>query len=464
MAAEWWCKSHGLPPLYIAALQIDLMARLTDTYTNSNLLRTLVPLFLVLCCPPFVILLWYTNVHMDGSYSALGQWMATDGPLSVIAQVWGPVFFGSRTAWMVIGVFALLQLVLMRVLPGKPYQGPLTPMGNTPEYRDNGLLAYIISLMLFFGCSYGLGLFNASIVYHHLGEILGALNITALLFCLMLYLKGRFAPSSTDHGVSGNPVFDYYWGSELYPRILGWDVKMFTNCRFGMIGWSLAVLSFAAAQHEMDGHLSPAIAVSAFLQAAYLFKFFIWEAGYMRSMDIIVDRAGFYICWGCLVWVPSLYTSHTLFMVEHADFLSWTGAAIVGVLGMLAVWINYQADLQRQRVRATDGDCTVWGKKPELIRAEYTTDTGERKSSLLLLSGWWGVSRHFHYLPELAVAFLWSVPAGFNHFLPYSYFFFLAILLTHRSIRDDVKCRTKYGTYWEAYCKRVPYKIVPGVF
>ena len=33
----------------------------------------------------------------------------------------------------------------------------------------------------------------------------------------------------------------------------------------------------------------------------------MWEIGYMRSIDIIVDRAGFEIQWGCLVWVPSLY-------------------------------------------------------------------------------------------------------------------------------------------------------------
>ena len=30
--------------------------------------------------------------------------------------------------------------------------------------------------------------------------------------------------------------------------------------------------------------------------------------GYMRSIDIIVDRAGWEIQWGCLVWVPAVYT------------------------------------------------------------------------------------------------------------------------------------------------------------
>ena len=35
-------------------------------------------------------------------------------------------------------------------------------------------------------------------------------------------------------------------------------------------------------------------------------KFFYWEIGYMRSIDIIMDRAGFYETWGCLTFVPSV--------------------------------------------------------------------------------------------------------------------------------------------------------------
>ena len=61
-------------------------------------------------------------------------------------------------------------------------------------------------------------------------------------------------------------------------------------------------------------------AVSQYL---YLVKFFIGEIGYMRSIDIIVDRAGFYETWGCLVWVPSVYTLHTRLLVKSPSNLSW---------------------------------------------------------------------------------------------------------------------------------------------
>ncbi|GMN62669.1 hypothetical protein TIFTF001_031753 [Ficus carica] len=76
----------------------------------------------------------------------------------------------------------------------------------------------------------------------------------------------------------------------------------------------------------------------------------------------------------------------------------------------------------------------------------------------------WGLSRHFHYVPEILAAFFWTVPALFNHFLPYFYVVFLIILLFDRAKRDDDRCRSKYGRYWKLYCEKVPYRIIPGIY
>ena len=79
-------------------------------------------------------------------------------------------------------------------------------------------------------------------------------------------------------------------------------------------------------------------------------------------------------------------------------------------------------------------------------------------------TGWWGLARHFHYLPEILAAFCWTAPALFGQFLPYFYVIFLTLLLTDRAFRDDSRCQSKYGKYWAQYCKSVPYKMVPYVF
>ena len=113
----------------------------------------------------------------------------------------------------------------------------------------------------------------------------------------------------------------------------------------------------------------------------YLFKFFLWEMGYMRSIDIIVDRAGFQIQWGCLVWVPAVYTLHSRYLVQYPSGFSFAMAAGLFILSMAGVVLNYLADLERDVFRASGGKAKVWGREPRFIEAEYEVvdrKTGER--------------------------------------------------------------------------------------
>ena len=164
------------------------------------------------------------------------------------------------------------------------------------------------------------------------------------------------------------------------------------------------------------------------------------------------------------MWVPSVYTSPSLYLVHNPIHLGIPLASLIFITGVAMIFLNYHADYQRELVRKTNGNCTIWGCKPAVINATYQTKDGKTKKSILLASGWWGVSRHFHYVPELAAAFCWSAPALFSSLLPYFYFVMLLILLTHRSVRDDKRCREKYKQFWSEYCKRVPYRILPYVF
>ena len=166
----------------------------------------------------------------------------------------------------------------MRIVPGRAFQGPVTPRGNVPTYTDNGFACFVLTMALFLVAAYGFGVVSPTVVYDHFAGLLGALNLFSLLFCVVLYVKGRLAPSSSDSGISGNPVFDYYWGTELFPRFLGWDVKRFVACRFGLMGWALIIVSFAAKQQDLHG-LSDSMVVAAGLQLVYVAKFLLVGAG-----------------------------------------------------------------------------------------------------------------------------------------------------------------------------------------
>lgn len=305
--------------------------------------------------------------------------------------------------------------------------------------------------------------YDIGIVYDKMGNFLASMNIFALCFCAMLTVKGLYFPSTKDNGSNGNLIVDFFWGTELYPRILGFDVKQFTNCRFGMMYWQVGLICYAARQYSDIGYVSSSMFVSVFLQSVYVAKFFLWETGYFCSMDIQHDHAGYYICWGCLVWLPSMYTMHTYFLTKHPILLTLPGTIAILVGGLLSIYINYDCDRQRQEFRRAEGKLKIWGKEPEYIVAKYLTKDGTERSSLLLASGWWGLARHFHYIPEVLASVFWCVPAQTTFPLPYFYPFYLTILLTDRAWRDDLRCSDKYGEDWKRYCAKVPNKIIPGV-
>ena len=88
----------------------------------------------------------------------------------------------------------------------------------------------------------------------------------------------------------------------------------------------------------------------------------------------------------------------------------------------------------------------------------------EKTQNLLLASGWWGLARHFHYVPEIVAALCWTLPALLTNLLPYGYVVFLTALLLDRAFRQERRCKTKYGDSWSDYCEKVPYKVLPFFF
>lgn len=440
---------------------------------HTDIKKWIMPVLLIFFFPPIVVLMWYVNVHLEGSLQKLLELFVENGCFATLLSIWTPLFFGSPTAWKILSIFTITELILMKCLPGRLFQTssrltesiPIKSKSVEPRltHKANGLSAFTITLVLFYLGSGPLGLFSPTIIYDHFGPLLGALNLFSLLFCLLLYLKGLYRPSSTDSKITNSAVSDFFWGTELYPKILGWDVKIFTYCRFSMMGWGLILLSFAAKQIETYGWTN-ALVIAVTLQLLYIAKFFWGETTYSRVMDIMYDRTGFCLCWGCMVWLPCIYTSPTLYLIHHPHQLSILSAICIFIIGATAIMINYLADRQRHHVRIKNGECTVWRKKPALIFANYTTEWGENSQNLLLASGWWGISRHFHYLPEIIGALCWSLPALFSHFLPYFYVCFLILLLIDRAYRHEKRCALKYGKDWEKYCEQVPFRLIPFVY
>ena len=84
------------------------------------------------------------------------------------------------------------------------------------------------------------------------------------------------------------------------------------------MAWAMLVLVFCKVDVDQNGyHIGPI--VHALLINIYLAKFFYWETGYFHTLDITMDRAGYYLCWGCLCWVQ--VSKNTLQILDLTFFI-----------------------------------------------------------------------------------------------------------------------------------------------
>jgi 7-dehydrocholesterol reductase len=182
-----------------------------------------------------------------------------------------------------IFLFITFQCVLIRIVPGPTFVATMTPHGHRPTYTANGLSCYLITIITLILLDQFHPTFRASIIYDKFGHILSSMNVMAFIFCIALVIKGYTMPSGLDSGTTGSIVQDFYWGTELYPRIGPFDVKQMTNCRCGMMFWAVAIIAFGYKNMELqpDHNIQYGMAISILLQLIYITKFFHWEMGYM---------------------------------------------------------------------------------------------------------------------------------------------------------------------------------------
>jgi len=425
----------------------------TDFYSNLRY-NIVPPVFLV-----FFTLVTQVLVSLGGFDDGIG--------LSTLLAFFTGLF--STFAWKVVLVFYAWCFFSLKIPNTKVFKGPPTPKaGYVPVYAANGTQFYLASLAAFLALAFVFPDLPVHI-YQDFSSIVAVLNATALILCWYLLVKGQTAPeAAADNAATGQFPLPYlfYRGIELHPRLLGVDIKQWTNCRVGMMGWALLVVNFCLAGIRIHGFSAASTGqiVNAVLINIYLFKFFFWETGYFNTLDITLDRAGYYLCWGCMVWVQVFYTFSAYYMVHHQPKTSVAESMAILVFGILAILFNYVTDRQKELFRATGGKCHIWGRPAKFLEVKYTNHDGNVKKSRLMLSGFWGVARHMNYVFEILLSLSWSLPAAHYGITPFLYFFFTIILLVHRTFRDEEKCSAKYGDGWTKYCQAVPYRFIPYVF
>ena len=113
------------------------------------------------------------------------------------------------------------------------------------------------------------------------------------------------------------------------------------------------------------------------------------------------------------------------------------------------------ANLQKHRFKR-EPDQAFLGISPKAL------SDGERH---VLVSGFWGVSRHVNYLGEIAMGVGLALALGRPSMLaPWLYPLYYVALLVPRERADDRRCAAKYGPLWDRYRSQVRWRIVPRLY
>ena len=248
--------------------------------------------------------------------------------------------------------------------------------------------------------------------------------------------------------------YDYYVGRPLNPRLWGVDLKYMCELRPGMFGWLAINLSMLCAQQQRQGGVTASMLLVVSFQALYVLDALVSEAAILTTMDITTDGFGYMLVFGDLCWVPFTYCTQARYLVDHPTHLTLPAILLVAALKLLGLYIFRSSNSQKNEFRSSPS--SAFTRSARYLQ----TASGSR----LLLSGWWGRSRHANYFGDLLMALSWSLPCAAHSPIPYFYPLYFAVLLVHRQRRDDDKCSRKYGKDWDEYCRLVPYRIIPFVY
>ncbi|KAK9498443.1 hypothetical protein O3M35_003080 [Rhynocoris fuscipes] len=361
---------------------------------------------------------------------------------------------GNFTALKIVFITFIWSYIFL-IISSKETKGIEAPNGYVPTYKANGVSYYLITATTYLICHY-LWPNISTAIYDNMPQILGIMNTIALLFCTYLFLK-------SDEGSDLPKLYIFYRGRELHPTIFNVQVKQLIITRISLMFWQIQVFAFFFTTCERRTIDLPTT-VTFLLQTIYLFKTFIYESAYFHTLDITLDRAGYYLIWGCLVWLPCIFPYVSYYLVTNKPtMMSTCPAILILVFGTVSIICTALVDFQKATFRRTNGKALIWNRRPTFIKAEYKDTNGKLKTSLLLTSGFWGQARHLNYTFELLSNLSWALPAYSLGLPPFLFIIFLTILILHRIYRDEDKCRNKYGKYWQEYCKIVPYRLIPYV-
>lgn len=349
----------------------------------------------------------------------------------------------------ILALYALI-FVLHLIVPGRWVDGYVQDERGQPlRYRLNGLriMAITVGLYLLGGLA---GLYPWDYLYLHRFE--AALTACALGLAFTAAIVFTAPPR-------GPLLADIYLGRRDNPRILGGhvDAKMFLYV-IGAVVLELNLLS-CLAHHWLlyPDDPSPGMFLHVALFSFFLCEYLHFERVHLYTYDLFAERVGFKLGWGCLCFYAFFYAVGAFSLAAAPNPHTSVAGLLLAATVFFSGWVLARgANLQKYFFKRDPTRPAFGWLVPEAI---------EHAGRKLLVSGFWGLSRHINYLGEILMATGLALALGYPAALgPWLYPLYYVALLFPRQYHDDLRCAHKYGPLWTAYTRRVRWRIIPGIY
>ncbi|KAK5987018.1 Delta(24(24(1)))-sterol reductase [Cladobotryum mycophilum] len=372
-------------------------------------------------------------------------------------------------AWKIYWVYYVFEAACYIFMPGFTCFGKPLPHegGKKLTYYCSAYSSFYLTIVVM-AVLHVTGLFHLGVLIDEFGPLLSVSILSGFLASFYAYFSALVR--GKQHRVTGYPIYDFFMGAELNPRMFGiLDFKMFYEVRipwFILFGLSC---SAAAKQYETYGYVSGEVMFLVMVHFLYANATGKGEHLITTTWDMYQEKLGFLLIFWNMAGVPMSYCHCTLYLAyrDPATY-AWNKYALAAlyVSYIIAYYVWDTANSQKNSFRMMERGTFVKRKTfPQLPWQEVInpiaidTETGDR----ILASGWYGYARKIHYSCDMFFALSWGLITGFDSPFPWFYPIFFCVMIGHRTMRDVTRCRAKYGEAWKEYERRVPYLFIPDI-
>lgn len=368
--------------------------------------------------------------------------------------------------WLIYWMYYVFECACYALLPGyTAYGKPLTHLGGKQlKYHCSAYASFYATIALMV-VLHATGIFPLYTLLDEFGPLLSVSILSGFLTSFVVYFSAL--ARGAQHRMTGRPIYDFFMGAELNPRILGIDLKMLQEVR---IPWFILFgLSCAAAmrQYQQYGYISGEVLFLVMAHFLYANSCAKGEHLITTTWDMYYEKNGFMLIFWNMSGVPMSYCHCTLYLANHdPSTYAWSKPALAALFTayLFVYWVWDTCNSQKNSFRMVErGTFVKRSTFPQLPWQELKnpkaipTRTGDR----ILADGWYGMARKLHYACDVFFALSWALITGFDSPFPWFYPTFFCVMIAHRARRDIRRCRLKYGDAWTEYERQVPYLLVP---